>query len=186
MTDSFVFDLIEKFNASTIVSLDYANGDSHIVLKKKDACVFSGADSVFGAIGATSPAASGTVDSAASGVLAGAASAKAEVPAAAKTAATSSGASSGSSENAAGATGDATETVDSPIVGTFYRSPSPDSPAYAEKGTTIKKGEPLCIIEAMKMMNTLTAEFDMEIVEVLVENGSLAEYGQPLFKVKRV
>ena len=76
--------------------------------------------------------------------------------------------------------------MDSPIVGTFYRSPSPDSPAYAEKGTTIKKGEPLCIIEAMKMMNTLTAEFDMEIVEVLVENGSLAEYGQPLFKVKRV
>ena len=146
MTDSFVFDLIEKFNASTIVSLDYANGDSHIVLKKKDA-------------GST----------------------------AATTAATSSGASAGvPGKNSSAADGDATETVDSPIVGTFYRSPSPDSPAYAEKGTTIKKGEPLCIIEAMKMMNTLTAEFDMEIVEVLVENGSLAEYGQPLFKVKRV
>lgn len=179
MTDSFVFDLIEKFNASTIVSLDYANGDSHIVLKKKDACVS-------GAIGATSPAASGTADSSAGGVLAGAATSKAEVPASGTTAATSSGVWAGSSENTAGAPGDATETVDSPIVGTFYRSPSPDSPAYAEKGTTIKKGEPLCIIEAMKMMNTLTAEFDMEIVEVLVENGSLAEYGQPLFKVKRV
>ena len=100
--------------------------------------------------------------------------------------ATTAATSSGVSTKAAVNDGDAEETVDSPIVGTFYRSPSPDSPAYAEKGTTIKKGEPLCIIEAMKMMNTLTAEFDMEIVEVLVENGSLAEYGQPLFKVKRV
>ncbi|MBO4706472.1 MAG: acetyl-CoA carboxylase biotin carboxyl carrier protein [Spirochaetaceae bacterium] len=157
MTDSFVFDLIEKFNASSIVSLDYANGDSHIVLKKKDAC------------------ASVAVGSAVSG---------AGSSMAATTAVASSGASA--SEVVAANDGDASETVDSPIVGTFYRSPSPDSPAYAEKGTTIKKGEPLCIIEAMKMMNTLTAEFDMEIVEVLVENGSLAEYGQPLFKVKRM
>jgi len=150
MTDSFVFDLIEKFNASSIVSLDYANGDSHIVLKKKDA-------------------------------------GSAAVATAATSSETSAGTSAGASDkNPSTADGDATETVDSPIVGTFYRSPSPDSPAYAEKGTTLKKGEPLCIIEAMKMMNTLTAEFDMEIVEVLVENGSLAEYGQPLFKVKRV
>ncbi len=170
MTDSFVFDLIEKFNASTIVSLDYANGDSHIVLKKKDACGLSGANAA-GVCG------SGT----------GTTSAFVEPSAAATSAATSSGASAGApGKNPSAADDDSTETVDSPIVGTFYRSPSPDSPAYAEKGTTIKKGEPLCIIEAMKMMNTLTAEFDMEIVEVLVENGSLAEYGQPLFKVKRV
>ena len=155
MTDSFVFDLIEKFNASSIVSIDYANGDSHIVLKKKDACA---------------PVAAG---SAVSGAGSSAAVTTATTP-------------SGASEVAVANDGGASETVDSPIVGTFYRSPSPDSPAYAEKGTTIKKGEPLCIIEAMKMMNTLTAEFDMEIVEVLVENGSLAEYGQPLFKVKRV
>ena len=162
MTDSFVFDLIEKFNASSIVSLDYANGDSHIVLKKKDACASVAAD-----------LAESSVGSAVSG-------------AGSSMAATTAVASSGASEVVAANDGDASETVDSPIVGTFYRSPSPDSPAYAEKGTTIKKGEPLCIIEAMKMMNTLTAEFDMEIVEVLVENGSLAEYGQPLFKVKRV
>ena len=170
MTDSFVFDLIEKFNASSIVSIDYANGDSHIVLKKKDACAS-------GAVGAVSPVVAGSAESAVGSAVSGAGSL-----AAATTAATASGAS----EVAAANDGGATETVDSPIVGTFYRSPSPDSPAYAEKGTTIKKGEPLCIIEAMKMMNTLTAEFDMEIVEVLVENGSLAEYGQPLFKVKRV
>ena len=162
MTDSFVFDLIEKFNASSIVSLDYANGDSHIVLKKKDACA---------------SVVAGPAESAAGSAVSGAGS---------SAAATTAVASSGASEVAAANDGGATETVDSPIVGTFYRSPSPDSPAYAEKGMTIKKGEPLCIIEAMKMMNTLTAEFDMEIVEVLVENGSLAEYGQPLFKVKRV
>jgi acetyl-CoA carboxylase biotin carboxyl carrier protein len=173
MTDSFVFDLIEKFNASSIVSLDYANGDSHIVLKKKDAC---GSGAV-GAFGVASPVATGSAESAVGSAVSGAGS---------SAAATTAVASSGASEVAAANDGDATETVDSPIVGTFYRSPSPDSPAYAEKGTTIKKGEPLCIIEAMKMMNTLTAEFDMEIVEVLVENGSLAEYGQPLFKVKRV
>ena len=170
MTDSFVFDLIEKFNASSIVSLDYANGDSHIVLKKKDACGS-------GAVGAVSPVVAGPAESAVGSAVSGAGS---------SAAATTAVASSGASEVAAVNDGGATETVDSPIVGTFYRSPSPDSPAYVEKGTTIKKGEPLCIIEAMKMMNTLTAEFDMEIVEVLIENGSLAEYGQPLFKVKRV
>ena len=172
MTDSFVFDLIEKFNASSIVSLDYANGDSHIVLKKKDAFVS-------GAPGAVSAAVSGSEECAAA-VSDGSSATGSSVVA--TTAATSSGVSTKAAVNDS----DAEETVDSPIVGTFYRSPSPDSPAYAEKGMTIKKGEPLCIIEAMKMMNTLTAEFDMEIVEVLVENGSLAEYGQPLFKVKRV
>jgi len=173
MTDSFVFDLIEKFNASSIVSLDYANGDSHIVLKKKEACVSGDC----GIVGVASPVVVGSAESAV-----GSAVSEAGSLAAATTAATASGASAEASVNDGGTT----ETVDSPIVGTFYRSPSPDSPAYAEKGTTIKKGEPLCIIEAMKMMNTLTAEFDMEIVEVLVENGSLAEYGQPLFKVKRM
>ena len=172
MTDSFVFDLIEKFNVSSIVSLDYANGDSHIVLKKKDACVSE-------ASGAASLVVSGSAESVAA-VSGGSSATGSSVVA--TTAATSSGISTVAAVNDGGAE----ETVDSPIVGTFYRSPSPDSPAYAEKGMIIKKGEPLCIIEAMKMMNTLTAEFDMEIVEVLVENGSLAEYGQPLFKVKRV
>ena len=98
MTDSFVFDLIEKFNASTIVSLDYANGDSHIVLKKKDACVFSGADSVSGAIGAASPVVSGTADSAVGGAVPGAATSKADLSASSTTATTSSGASSGISD----------------------------------------------------------------------------------------
>lgn len=75
--------------------------------------------------------------------------------------------------------------IKSPLVGTFYRSPSPDSPAFSEPGKKIKTGDTLCILEAMKVMNELTAEYDFEIVNILVENGTLVEYGTPLFEVKR-
>jgi acetyl-CoA carboxylase biotin carboxyl carrier protein len=78
------------------------------------------------------------------------------------------------------------EAIEAPIVGTFYRSPSPDSPAFAEEGKTIKAGETLCILEAMKVMNELEAEFDCRILSILVENGEMVEYGTPLFLVERV
>ena len=77
------------------------------------------------------------------------------------------------------------EYIKSPIVGTFYRSASPDTPAFAEVGKKIKKGQKLCIIEAMKMMNALESELDCEIVQILVNNGEMVEYDQPLFEVKR-
>lgn len=77
------------------------------------------------------------------------------------------------------------ELITSPIVGTFYRSASPDSPPFVEPGHHVEKGETLCIIEAMKVMNELQAEFDCEITDVLVENGTMIEFGAPLFKVKR-
>lgn len=77
-----------------------------------------------------------------------------------------------------------TEQVTSPIVGTFYRAPGPDSPPFAQEGDTIKKGATLCIIEAMKVMNEFEAEYDMEIVSVLVDNSTLVEFGQALFEVK--
>ena len=73
--------------------------------------------------------------------------------------------------------------IKSPIVGTFYRTPSPDSPPYVEKGTKVKKGDPLCTIEAMKLMNQLIAEFDCEIVSILVNQATLVEFDQPLFEV---
>lgn len=76
------------------------------------------------------------------------------------------------------------ELIKSPIVGTFYRAPSPDTPAFAETGKKIKSGQKLCIIEAMKMMNALEAEFDCEIVQVLVNNGDMVEFDQPLFEVR--
>ncbi|MEO1941641.1 MAG: acetyl-CoA carboxylase biotin carboxyl carrier protein [Campylobacterales bacterium] len=78
------------------------------------------------------------------------------------------------------------EIISSPMVGTFYQAPSPDSPPYVRVGDRIQKGQTLCIIEAMKIMNELEAEFDCEILEVLVEDGQPVEFDTPLFRVKRV
>ncbi len=76
--------------------------------------------------------------------------------------------------------------VTSPIVGTFYRSSSPDKPAYVEVGDMVKKGQVLCIIEAMKLMNEIESESAGKIVQTLVENGQPVEYGQPLFVIEPV
>ena len=71
--------------------------------------------------------------------------------------------------------------VKSPMVGTFYRSPNPDSPAFTDPGKAVKVGDTVCIIEAMKLMNEIESEFAGTVREVLVENGQPVEYGQPLF-----
>ena len=73
--------------------------------------------------------------------------------------------------------------VTSPIVGTFYRAPSPESPPYVEVGTTVSKGTVLCIVEAMKIMNEIECEVTGKISTMLVENAQPVEYGQPLFIV---
>ena len=78
------------------------------------------------------------------------------------------------------------ELITSPMVGTFYQAPSPDSPPYVKVGDKVKKGQTLCIIEAMKIMNELEAEFECEILEILVEDGQPVEFDTPLFRVKRV
>ena len=74
-------------------------------------------------------------------------------------------------------------TVISPIVGTFYRSPSPDADAYVEEGDVVKKGQVLCIVEAMKLMNEIESEVDGRIAKILVESTKPVEYGQPLFLI---
>jgi len=74
--------------------------------------------------------------------------------------------------------------VKSPMVGTFYRSPSPENPAFVEANTKVEEKTVVCIIEAMKIMNEIQAETKGTIVEILVENGQPVEYGQRLFKVK--
>lgn len=74
--------------------------------------------------------------------------------------------------------------IKSPMVGTFYSAPSPESPVFAEVGSKVKADSIVCIIEAMKVMNEIQAELSGTITEVLVENGDAIEYGQPLFKVK--
>lgn len=73
----------------------------------------------------------------------------------------------------------------SPMVGTFYAAPSPDSPPYVKVGDQLNPTTIVCIVEAMKLMNEIEAEVNGEIVEVLVENGQLVEFGQPLFLVKQ-
>jgi oxaloacetate decarboxylase alpha subunit len=74
--------------------------------------------------------------------------------------------------------------VTSPIVGTFYRASSPDKPALVEIGDAVKKGQVLCIIEAMKLMNEIESETAGKIVQILIENGQPVEYGQPLFVIE--
>jgi acetyl-CoA carboxylase biotin carboxyl carrier protein len=74
--------------------------------------------------------------------------------------------------------------INSPMVGTFYRSPSPDSPAYVEVGTEVNEDSVVCIIEAMKVMNEIKAEVKGVITEIVAENGKPVEFGAPLFKIQ--
>ncbi len=78
------------------------------------------------------------------------------------------------------------EIITSPMVGTFYAAPSPDSPPFVKVGDSVKKGQTLCILEAMKIMNELEAEFDCKILEILVKDGEPVEYDTPLFKVEKL
>ena len=83
----------------------------------------------------------------------------------------------------AGADFNAAKMVLSPMVGVFYASPSPSDPPFVTVGSKVKKGDVLCIIEAMKLMNEITAEEDGEIIDICAANGSVVEYGQILFKL---
>ena len=74
----------------------------------------------------------------------------------------------------------------SPMVGTYYASPSPDSPVFVKEGDIVKKGQPLAILEAMKIMNELEAEFDCKILKILIEDGKPVEYDMPLFVVEKM
>lgn len=76
--------------------------------------------------------------------------------------------------------------ITSPIVGTFYSAPAPDAPAFVKVGDHVKNGQTVCILEAMKLMNEIQSEFDCEIEAVLVSNEQKVEYGQPLFRVKKL
>ncbi|MFH1824771.1 MAG: acetyl-CoA carboxylase biotin carboxyl carrier protein [Candidatus Firestonebacteria bacterium] len=77
-----------------------------------------------------------------------------------------------------------TITIESPMVGTFYRTSSPDAQPFVKEGDEIKEGQTVCIIEAMKLMNEIRAEIKGKIIKVLVENGQPVEFGQPLFLVE--
>lgn len=73
--------------------------------------------------------------------------------------------------------------IESPLVGTFYNAPSPEAEVFVKVGDTVKKGQVLGIIEAMKLMNEIESEYDGVVTEILVENEQMVEYGQPLFRI---
>jgi acetyl-CoA carboxylase biotin carboxyl carrier protein len=75
--------------------------------------------------------------------------------------------------------------ITSPFVGTFYRSPTPDAAAFVEVGQTVHKGQVVCIVEAMKLMNEIESDVDGKVLEVLVGNAEHVEYGQPLFRIEK-
>jgi acetyl-CoA carboxylase biotin carboxyl carrier protein len=78
------------------------------------------------------------------------------------------------------------ETINSPIVGSFYRKPSPEADAFAEVGAIVEAGQTVCLVEAMKLFNEIEAEFKCKIVEILKDDAAPVEFGEPLFKVERL
>lgn len=107
----------------------------------------------------------------------------APVAAPAPAAAPASAPSAPVSDKAAPVVNDKLITIKSPMVGTFYRTPNPDSPEFVKVGDTIAPGNPVCIIEAMKLFNEIESEVSGKVVEILVENSTPVEYDQPLFLV---
>ena len=77
------------------------------------------------------------------------------------------------------------ELITSPFVGTFYRAPNPTADPFVKEGGTFEQGQAICIVEAMKLMNEIEAEFSGKVLEILVENGKPVEYGDPLFRVEK-
>lgn len=157
MTDEFIFEILKKFNSSEIVSLELTRGEASINLKKAEGVINN--STPINSVSTVVATPSNKIALEDSNII---------------------------PQESVTTDLIKTEIIKSPIVGTFYRSPSPDAPAFTEVGKTVMKGEPLCVLEAMKMMNTLDCEYNCEVVKVLVNNGDLVEFDQPLFEVKKL
>jgi acetyl-CoA carboxylase biotin carboxyl carrier protein len=168
MNDKLILTLIEKFDASSIAELDLNDGTSHLTLRK-DGAFAHGQGANFGVYNQIAGAPQAGVSQTGADIP----PVRLGLPAAPDSAALSP----------AGAGG---EIITSPIVATFYASSGPDAPPFVKAGSRVKAGASLCILEAMKMMNHLEAEFDCEILSVKAASGDLVEYGQALFEVKRL
>jgi len=153
-----IFELMDKFDASGLHEIEVKNAESSVSMKKPDPAPLMQAPA-YQAVPAYQAA-------------------PVPVPAQQGSSAPNASAQEPSS--------DGLERVNSPIVGTFFRSAAPDTPPFAQEGSVIENGASLCIIEAMKVMNRLEAEFKLEVVKILVNNGDMVEYGTPLFEVKRL
>ena len=173
MKEDFILKVIEKFEKGDAVVLQIKQDDCELILKKEGAFPKKEAVIQSGAYAGAQTAYSMPYLAMPAGTTGQAAAPQAAIPVPKEPAQASPAASSANLLE-----------VKSPIVGTFYRAPSPDSPPYVEKGSSVKKGQPLCVLEAMKMMNTLECEYDGVIEEILVSNGDLVEFDQVLFKIK--
>ena len=107
-----------------------------------------------------------------------------QIPASQPAAAAQATAAAAPAQQAAASAPSRGKTVKSPMVGTLYRAPNPEADPFVTVGSTVKVGDTLCIIEAMKLMNEIESEFAGTVVEILVENGQPIEYGQPLFVIE--
>ena len=163
MNEKTILTIIEKFNEAAIAELDLDDGTTHLVLRK---------DAAFYRPGMPIDGSTAVLAASAAPANAAAATAATEPPSQVHLSLPVS--TSGN------------QTITSPIVATFYGAPKPESPPFVRPGSRVKAGDTLCILEAMKMMNHLEAEFDCEIVSILVSNGDMIEYGQALFEVKQL
>lgn len=148
-----------------VADLEWENGDERLHLRTQSAVLASAA---------VMPMAS----------LPMAASSHAHAPAAAPAPSAAPAAAPAASAGAAKAAPANHKQVTSPFVGTFYRSPSPTAEPYSREGQMVKRGDVLCIVEAMKLMNEIEAEFAGKIISILVENGQPVEFGEPLFVIE--
>ena len=168
-----IMTLIQAVSDSTLTSFELVEGDTRICLKREK----EKSKIVTVAAPAVDPAVTAQMVSAAAG-MAGAA----PVPAAAQAPAPApAGGEEAASENGDAAAGNV---VASPLVGTFYAAASPDAEPFVKVGDTVKKGQVLGIIEAMKLMNEIESEYDGVVEAVLVKNEDVVEYGQPLFRIR--
>ncbi|MDR2796919.1 MAG: acetyl-CoA carboxylase biotin carboxyl carrier protein [Treponema sp.] len=156
MNDSLILTLLDKFSTSSVAELDLQDGTAHLILRKSQ----------------------GLRDARSGGLDQGNMFRDSSSP-------VEPGEASFSGSLDAKAT-EAPETITSPMVATFYAAPGPDTPPFVSPGSRVKAGDTLCILEAMKMMNRLEADFDCEVLAVHAGSGDLVEYGQVLFEVKRI
>ena len=166
-----IMTLIQAVSDSTLTSFELVEGDTRICLKREK----EKSKIVTVAAPAVDPAVTAQMVSAAAG-MAGVA----PVPTAAQAPAPAGGGEA-ASENGDAAAGNV---VASPLVGTFYAAASPDAEPFVKVGDTVKKGQVLGIIEAMKLMNEIESEYDGVVEAVLVKNEDVVEYGQPLFRIR--
>ena len=186
MKETFILEILEKFEKGSSVFLHIKDGDTELTLKKEPAFRHQEPLAAPQPLVYTAPTYIGSNPTGTPAAHADAAqnSPYAEVPQAVQVPQTSSAPQGSQTQNAETKPEANLVHIKSPIVGTFYRSPSPDAPPYVDQGTKVKKGQPLCILEAMKMMNTLESEFDGTIEDILIANGDLVEFDQHIFTIR--